>query len=112
MKKRVTGIGLVQLMIGMLAGTISAQPTVTGTVCNYKVGNSYDVHQYDHDNFNPGSGGANVTWDFSGVSSTGQETWEIQAPYDSTYATGDKLSVSLDPEKRHYFDARNGERIT
>jgi len=43
---------------------------------------------------------------------TGQETWEIQAPYDSTYATGDKLSVSLDPEKRHYFDARNGERIT
>lgn len=43
---------------------------------------------------------------------TGQEIWEIQAPYDSTFSEGDKLCVSLDPAKRHYFDARSGERLT
>lgn len=43
---------------------------------------------------------------------TGQEIWEIQAPSDSTFKVGDKVSVSFDSEKRHYFDSRSGERLT
>lgn len=42
---------------------------------------------------------------------TGQETWQVQAPLDSQIEKGDVLSLTFNADKRHYFDTRTGRRL-
>ncbi len=86
MTSSVKYISSITILLCFIASPVLSQPTITGAVSNYKVGNSYNVHRYDHDNFNPGASGANVTWDFSGLSSSSMDTWEFLSS--STHTAG------------------------
>lgn len=59
------------LLTFFAAGAI-AQPTLTGATTNPVIGESFLVHSIAYTS--PGSAGANVTWNFSNVSSTGTST--------------------------------------
>jgi hypothetical protein len=81
----------IYLMIAacLAANFCLAQPTITGNAVTPSAGETYTYHGYDASTFNPGASGANVTWDFSGVASSGATTYSYintgSAPHGSSF---------------------------
>lgn len=69
-----------------ISGLTMAQPTIDAYV-NPQVGESYLVHEFDVDGFNPGSNGANVTWDFSGLTSLGSNSRPVTSSADGLFGS-------------------------
>jgi len=91
MKKNYTKITLLTLLSFMFGiSSLIAQTTLTAATTNPIVGESFDIHSYDASAVSVGSAGANVTWDFSTVTSTGVNTisWisSSSTPYSASYS--------------------------
>lgn len=87
MKKTLTLVSLVLLGGGFAA---LAQPTFTHTV-TYTVGDQLPSSSFNAQGVSAGNAGANQTWDFSNIQSTGNSTSEVvnaaSTPYGSSYPT-------------------------
>jgi hypothetical protein len=86
---------------------LKAQTTLTSTTTNPTVGESFINHSYDASLISPGSSGANVTWDFSTIVSTGTSTYNwitsSSTPYSSSYPNAN-LAIS-DAGYYYYYSA-------
>ena len=71
---------------------LSAQITLTGSG-NPVIGTSMTVHSADTTGFNPGASGANVTWDFSGLTSQGTGTINVVATTNGNFPNS---NITLD----------------
>lgn len=87
MKKTFTLLSLLVLAGGF---TAMAQPVFTHTV-TYTVGDQLPSSSFNAQGVSAGNAGANQTWDFSGIQSTGSGTSEVvsvaSTPYGSSYPT-------------------------
>ncbi|MCH8903606.1 MAG: T9SS type A sorting domain-containing protein [Bacteroidetes bacterium] len=63
-------LSLIPAVFILLGNTISAQVTLTGANTNPVIGETYMLHSADTAGLTEGSAGANITWDFSNITST------------------------------------------
>lgn len=73
------------LIVLIVSGRTIAQPTLTASTNNPAVGNVFLQHQVAYTN--PGAAGANVTWNFSGITSTANMTTTYLLPSATPYAS-------------------------
>ncbi len=82
-----------------------AQTTLTAATTNPSVGESFNGHLYDATLVSVGSSGANVTWDFSSISSTGTQTTNWVAPSSTPYSSSFSSAnlANSDPSGNYYY---------
>jgi hypothetical protein len=66
---------------------VQSQPTLNGVDVNPVVGTSIITHTYNYAALVPGSGGANVTWNYASIGNTGNFNANIVAPSTTPYAS-------------------------
>lgn len=90
----------------ILGGSLQAQITLTSGSHAPKIGENYSGHTYDAEAVTPGPGGANVTWDFSGISSQGTFSTEYVNPStlsDASNHTGANLATSGGQGESYFY---------
>ncbi len=68
------------LLLSVFAGIIVAQPTITSSEGNPQVGESFEIATGDLQQGMQGAAGANVTWDFSNLTTVNTQTLEFVDP--------------------------------
>jgi len=83
------------VLVGALlcAAVSHAQVTITGAN-NYQVGDVITSESCDPTGITAGASGANVTWDFSGLTSAGSTSSQLLAPGSLTYASAFGSSIN------------------
>jgi len=85
--KKIYSATLLVLSVLFSYHEITAQPTLTNSNTSPQIGESILIHSINTTGVNEGNFGANVTWDFSGLSSIGTTTITWIQPSTTPYAS-------------------------
>ena len=80
-------ISLISLFAFAVNSNVQSQPTLNGVDVNPIVGTSVITHTYNYAALTPGTGGANVTWNYASIGNTGNFAADFVAPSSTPYAT-------------------------
>ncbi len=106
MKKVYSKIVLLALLsLTFCLSNIQAQTTLTAATTNPSVGESFNAHLYDATLVSVGNSGANITWDFSSISSSGTQTTNWVAPSTTPYSSSFSNAniANSDPSGNYYY---------